>query len=93
MAAIYLRVSLVATMMDGLFDLWKRWLACQRLTKLPMIANMITTLLMAPILYFYMFTMGYGLIGSAYAWVTKSFLTFAAVVIYCKCSDQVKHVL
>ena len=58
-----------------------------------MVAGTTSTILFAPLLYFFMFTLDMGVVGTAMAFTVKSFLNLVAVIIYCKCSEQVKSVL
>ena len=58
-----------------------------------MIANIISTILYAPLAYFLMFTLDYGVLGFAYTNVFKTFLLLIATIIYCKCSEETKKVM
>jgi len=78
---------------QGLFDLWKRWLACQRLTFVPMICMIIGSFLHIVLCYLCLDSFGMGVIGLAVATACKDAILFATIVIYARCSPQVNQVL
>ena len=51
MYCLYLPAILVFTQ----YDLWKRWLACQRITYVPMVASIVGSFANIPLIYVLMF--------------------------------------
>jgi len=84
---------MLAVLFDGVFDLWKRWLSCQRVTKVPMVANFVATMLYMPFAYHFMFSLDMGILGLAYASVLKSTILLLSMVVYSKCSAQIRDSL
>lgn len=49
------RLYLPAIFIFTQYDLWKRWLACQRITYVPMVASIVGSIANIPLIYVLMF--------------------------------------
>ena len=58
-----------------------------------MIANLIATMLYVPLAQLFMYELNYGIVGLAYANVTKSIVLVLSVVLYGRYSAQIRDVL
>ena len=77
----------------GLYDLYKRWLQCMRITLAPMIAMIGSMFLHIILCFVFLDVMETGIIGLAYSSVIKDFVLMLSVMIYCRCSSQVNVAL
>ena len=58
-----IRLWLPFMFLQSQHDLWKRWLACQRVTFVPMVACLTGVLLQIPLIYLFMYEFNLGLDG------------------------------
>lgn len=75
------------------YDLWKRWLACQRITFVPMVASLAGILISIPLIYLFMYTFDYGLCGIPIAQGLSSVIELGTTVIYTFCKPEARRVL
>ena len=75
------------------FDLWKRWLACQRITYVPMVAGIVGTLLSIPLIHLCMYTFDYGLTGLPMAQGITTGIGLLVVIVYTFCKPETRQVL
>ena len=54
-AARMVRLMLPEKFLYGQYDLRKRWLACQRVTLVPMVASIIGSILLVPLCYIFIY--------------------------------------
>ena len=88
-----IRIMLIAVFLWGHYDLRKRWLSCQRITFVPMIASFIATAVLVPACYIFMYTCNLGIKGIAVAAVVKEFTALAITVVYCYCKPEIRQVM
>ena len=81
------------TFMYGQYDLRKRWLACQRITLVPMVASILGTFVQIPLCYFFMYTLDFGITGLPLATFVKESTLLATTVAYCHCKPEIRKVL
>lgn len=74
-------------------DLWKRWLACQRVTFVPMVASIVGNLISIPLIYIFIYILELGLAGIPIAQGLNSFIIFGTTVIYTFCKPETSQVL
>ena len=77
----------------GLFDLNKRWLACLRITFVPMVCMMIATIIHIPLCYGLVFGLDLGVEGIAIATSVKDGALLLSVLIYMRCSEPISSTL
>ena len=77
----------------GHYDLRKRWLACQRITFVPMVASIIGTLQFVPFCYLAMYTCNLGIDGLPVALFFKQFVILASTMLYCRCKPEIREVM
>ena len=70
----------------GQYDLYKRWLACMRITLGPMIAMIVSTIVHFILCWTFLKVFDTGIIGLAYASTLKDFILMISVMIYSRCS-------
>ena len=75
------------------YNLYKRWLACQRLTIIPMVAMFIATFLHIPLCYFFVIYYDFDIRGLGMASSIKDFVLLLSVMIYAACNQQVRPYL
>ena len=92
-AASMVRIYLVTVFLWGQYDLRKRWLACQRITLVPMVASFVGTILLIPNCYLFMYTCDLGINGLVLAAVSKDFTVLFITVIYCYCKPEIRAVI
>ena len=73
----------------GQYDLYKRWLACQRITFVPLIAMIIATILHLPLSYLLAFKCGLDIRGLALASSIKDAALLSILVLYGRCSARI----
>ena len=83
---VYVWAALPAVIFYSQYDLYKRWLACQRITFVPMVAMFIGTSLHVPFCYLYVKYFDLGLIGLGVASSSKDLIILISVMIYGNCS-------
>lgn len=93
LAGEQVRAFIPALFFSSLFDLWKRWLACQRITSVPMLCIVFASILHVPLCYLSLNSLDMGIIGLAYATTVKDALCFLSIVIYCRCSPEIRQVM
>lgn len=93
LSAIMVRLLLPTEFVYGQYDLRKRWLACQRITFVPMVASIISTLMHVPLCYLFVHTAGFGLHGLAFANFIKESITLMITMTYCRCRPEIREVL
>lgn len=90
---IQVRYQLPAIFFYGQYDLYKRWLACMRITMGPMVAMFISTILQVPLCMFFMIYLDMGIIGLAIATSIKDFITWCLVTVHGSCSEEISKAL
>ena len=84
---------LPSVLFQGLYDLTKRWLACQRLTFVPMVLMIVGTCLHIPLCYIFVHSLDMGVKGLPVASGVKDTILFMGLYLYARCSSEVSHVL
>ena len=82
-----------AVLFYGIYDLYKRWLSCMRITLVPMIVMVVSTF--AHLIFCYILVEVYdeGILGLGYASLLSNFVKMIIVMIYCRCSSQINIAL
>ena len=88
-----IRINLIAVFLWGLYDVRKRWLACQRITFVPMIASFVGTAVLIPACYIFMYTCDLGVRGLPVAVVVKEFTNLTITVVYSYCKPEIRQVM
>ena len=81
------RYMLPSSFLFGQYDLRKRWLACQRITFVPMVASIIGTFFHVPFCYLFMYTCGLGIDGLPLAAFCKDSIILGSTIVYCRCKS------
>lgn len=87
------RLLLPASFLNGHYDLRKRWLACQRITFVPMVASIIGTIVHIPVCYIFAYTFDFGLNGLAFANFVKEAITLCTTIAYCYLKPEIREVM
>ena len=77
----------------GQYDLRKRWLACQRVTLVPMVASIFGSILLVPLCYIFMYSCNFGLSGLAFAAFVKEAIVLTTTVTYSYCKSEIRAVM
>ena len=93
LSGVMVRLLLPTEFMYGQYDLRKRWLACQRITFVPMVASIISTVMHVPLCYLFVHTAGFGLHGLALANFIKESITLLITMTYCRCRPEIREVM
>ena len=75
------------------YDLYKRWLACMRITLAPLIVMVSAMVLHPPLCFLFMYEFDMGIVGLAVATLVKDIVLFLAVTIYGSCSTEIQAAL
>ena len=86
MTAIQVRLLLPSVFLQGLYDLWKRWLACQCLTFVPMVCMIVGAFAHIPLCYICVHTFDMGVSGLAVASCIKDAIFMLTIYTYARCS-------
>ena len=90
---IQIWAGLPAIFCYGQYDLYKRWLACMRITFVPMVAMCIATCMHLPFCLLFMNTFGLGIVGLAVASSCRDFILLVALMIYGNCKTEIRDTL
>ena len=77
----------------GHYDLYMRWLACMRITTVPLVAMIVATLLHLSLCFVFVNFLDLGINGLGLATSIKDFALILTVMIYANCSSEVKPAL
>ena len=77
----------------GQYDCYKRWLACMRITFMPMVAMLIATALHFFLCYYFVNVLDWGVDGLPIASSVKDFVLILMVVIYGWCDPKINRAL
>ena len=75
------------------YDLYKRWLACMRITFFPMVAMFATTILHIPLCFLFVNYFDMGIKGLGLASSIKDCVLLVTVMIHGNCSDEIRPFL
>ena len=75
------------------YDLYKRWLACMRITLVPMIAMIVATLLHLPLCLLFINVFDMDIRGLGLASSVKDFVLLTTVMLYGNCSKDIRPAL
>lgn len=92
-SARLVKLLIPSEFLNGHYDLRKRWLACQRITFVPMVACIIGTLIHVPLCYFFVYTLNFGLSGLPFANFLKEAMTLSTTMLYCHFKEQISEVM
>ena len=90
---IQLYYQMPAMFFYGHYDLYKRWLACMRITFVPMVAMFVGTFLHIPLCFLLMDYFDMGIKGLGLASSIKDGVLLVTVMIYGNCSAQIRPAL
>ena len=90
---IQIWAGLPAIFCYGQYDLYKRWLACMRITFVPMVAMCIATCMHLPFCLLFMNAFGLGIVGLAVASSCRDFILLVALMIYGNCKTEIRDTL
>ena len=93
LAAIQVRLMLPSVLFQGLDDLLKRWLACQRVTIAPMICMVIGTCAYIPLCFLFVHGFDMGIEGLPVASGVKDMILLMTIYLYARCSSSISPVL
>ena len=93
LAQIQIRAFMPAVLFYGMYDLYKRWLACMRITLAPMLVMIVGTLAHVVLCCILMKVFDMGIIGLAYSSSLSNFAMMATVMIYSRFSGQINVAL
>ena len=93
MTLIQIRGLLPSIIFYGMYDLQKRWLSCQRITFMPMVAMFVAIFIHIILCYLFMNVFEMDIIGLAYATSIKDAVLALSVAIYCYCSEKISKSL
>lgn len=82
------RALMPSVIFYGIYDLYKRWMACMRITLMPMLVMVLGTLGHIAFCYFFVNVLDLGVVGLAYASSIKDFILMLTVMIYSYCSKS-----
>ena len=77
----------------GQYDLYKRWLSCQRITVVPLVAMFVATFLHIPLCYLFVIHFDLDIRGLGIASSLKDLVLLLSVMIYSNCNEQVRPAL
>ena len=86
-------VTLPSVFFYAQFDLYKKWLACQRITFVPLIAILIATSLHVPFCLLFVNYFNLDIFGLGLASSCKDLVLLSSVMIYGSCSKDISPVL
>ena len=89
-AQTMLRLLLPHIYLNCVNGLWKTWLACQRVTFVPMVSSLVGTFLLVPIIYCCVYILGFGLNGIPLSLFIQSTIVLSTTVIYSFCKPEVR---
>mgnify|MGYP007058556889 CR=1 FL=1 len=75
-----------AVIFFSIYDLYKRWMACMRITLVPMVVMILGTFMHLVFCLIYVKVFDVGIVGLAYASSSKDFVLMIVIMIYSKCS-------
>lgn len=75
------------------YDLYKRWLACMRITFVPMVAMFVATFLHIPLCFLFVNYFDMGIRGLGMATSVKDCVLLLIVMVYGNCSREVQPAL
>ena len=78
---------------SSLYGLYKRWMACQRVTLIAMIVMIVGTFAHVIFCYIFVNVFDAGIVGLAYASTLKDLILMVTIMIYARCSSQVNEAL
>ena len=84
---------LPSILFQGLYDLSKRWLACQSLTLVPMVCMIVGTCFHIPLCFLFVDYLDMGVEGLPVASGVKDAILLLAIYFYARCSPLVSPVL
>ena len=93
LTAIQVRLMLPSILFQGLYDLSKRWLACQRLSFVPMVCMIVGTVVHIPLCFLFVNGLDMGIEGLAVASGVKDTILLITIYLYARCSPQISEVL
>ena len=77
----------------GVFDLHKRWLACMRMTRVPMIAMLVSSVAHVPFAMLFINYFDMGVVGLAVASDCREIILLTFLICYCRCSREISMTL
>ena len=93
MTAIQVRALLPSVFCYGQYDLYKRWLACMRITLVPLIAMIFATFVHVLLCLLFVHGLGMDIIGLAIASSIKDAVLLSTVMVYGCCSSKISIAL
>ena len=82
-----------AVIFYGIYDLYKRWLSCMRITLVPMIVMILSTFLHVIFCYILVNVFDTGILGLAISSSLSNMAMMLIVVIYSRCSREINIAL
>ena len=93
MTAIQVRALLPAVFCYGQYDLYKRWLACMRITLVPLIAMIVATFVHVLLCFLFVKGLDMDIVGLAIASSIKDAVLLSTVMVYGCCSTKINIAL
>ena len=93
MTAKLIKLMMPSAFFFGQYDCYKRWLACMRITFMPMVAMFVATTLHIFLCYLFVHVLDWGIEGLAIATSTKDLSLILMVMIYGYCDPDINKAL